>query len=70
MKHIEARAGMLRLAVNDEVMAQRAEEWSEAHGTVGPAELLEVDAPAVVADEAGVDSPRWNGQCSCDTWNW
>jgi hypothetical protein len=28
MRNIEARAGMLRLATDYEVMAQRAEEWS------------------------------------------
>jgi hypothetical protein len=39
MSHIEARAGMLRLAADYEVMARRAEEWSEAHRTVtGPAD--------------------------------
>jgi hypothetical protein len=29
MSNIEARAGMLRLAADYEVMAQRAQEWSD-----------------------------------------
>ncbi len=34
MSNIEVRDGMLHLAADYEVMAQRAEEWSKAHGTV------------------------------------